>query len=44
MHYKFAITKSTTIATAAAGANGDLAMAAFIMVWYGISNNNIALQ
>lgn len=31
MHYKFAITKSPTIAAALA-ANGDLAVAAFIMV------------
>lgn len=42
MHYKFAITKSTTIAVAAA--NGDLAVAVFIMVWCGITNNNVALQ
>lgn len=42
VHYKFAITKSTTIAVAAApSANGDLAVAAFIMVWHGISNNNV---
>lgn len=45
MHYKFAITKSPTIAAAAApAANGDLAMAACIMVWYGIGNNNGALH
>lgn len=45
MHYKFAITKSPTIAAAAAAAaNGDLAVTAFIMVWYGIGNNNSALH
>ena len=45
MHYKFAITKSTTIAAAAAAAaNGDLAVAAFIMVQYGIGNNSVALH
>lgn len=45
MHYKFAITKSpTTAAAAAPAANGDLAVAAFIMVWYGVGNNNVALH
>lgn len=45
MHYKFAITKSTTIAAAASpAANGDLAVAAVIMVWHGTGNNNAALQ
>lgn len=45
MHFKFVITKSPTIAAVAApAANGDLAVAAFIMVCYDICNNDAALQ
>lgn len=45
MHFKFAITKSSTIgAVAAAVANGDLAVAAFIMLWYDICNHNTVLH
>ena len=43
MHFKFAVRKSSTIgAVAARPANGDLAMAAFIMVCCDICNDNAA--
>lgn len=45
MHFKFAITTFSTIgAVAAAVANGDLAVAAFIMLWYDICNYNAVLR